>query len=187
MKQVPRAVPSLAVAALLLIGGCASSAKPAAAASSVARAGVEGPPPAPKSGPLRDLAFIAGHWRGLTDEGHVSEEFWTPPAGGLMLGVNRTVAGNEAVFFEQFRIDVDPASGSITLHAAPMGRAPATPFRLVESSLGRAVFENPDHDFPQRISYFQAEGGPLRARIEGSEDGAPVSVEWSWWRVPPGG
>ena len=59
-----------------------------------------------------------------------------------------------------------------------MGRAP-TAFRLVEVSGQRAVFENPGHDFPQRIIY-RREGDTLHARIEGNQNGELRYSEWQW-------
>jgi len=44
------------------------------------------------------------------------------------------------------------------------------------------VFENPEHDFPQRILY-RLDGGMLHARIEGVVDGEPLSSEWTWSRA----
>ena len=41
------------------------------------------------------------------------------------------------------------------------------------------VFENPTHDFPQRIIYWK-DGNDLRARIEGTMNGKTGSEEWRW-------
>ena len=65
--------------------------------------------------------------------------------------------------------------------ASPQGRHPPTGFALVESGPRRAVFENPGHDFPQRIVY-ERTGDRLDARIEGRQDDQPISEEWSWGR-----
>jgi hypothetical protein len=67
--------------------------------------------------------------------------------------------------------------------ASPMGRTPATVFHLVVCEDRKAVFENPEHDFPQRIIYWQPEAGILCARIEGTEAGQAKASEWQWGRV----
>jgi hypothetical protein len=46
----------------------------------------------------------------------------------------------------------------------------------------KVVFENPDHDFPQRILYWLEDADVLRARIEGTEDGENRGVEWTFRR-----
>jgi hypothetical protein len=48
------------------------------------------------------------------------------------------------------------------------------------------VFENKEHDFPQRILYWRGKGA-LHARIEGLRDGQPRSLEWRWMPTPPYG
>ena len=47
----------------------------------------------------------------------------------------------------------------------------------------RVVFENRQHDFPQRILYWLDPGGALHARIEGPQGGKTVSEEWVWTRA----
>ena len=53
----------------------------------------------------------------------------------------------------------------------------------MESRRGKAVFENPAHDFPQRILYWLDGAGALHARIEGPQDGKAVGEEWVWTRA----
>jgi hypothetical protein len=50
---------------------------------------------------------------------------------------------------------------------------------MVAAGPTEAVFENPGHDFPQRIIY-RREGDSLIARIEGEVDGRRRSAQWEW-------
>ena len=144
-----------------------------AAAALALMAGSAPPPAAPD--PLAALSWMAGQWSG--EEGGVrSEERWTEPAGGMMLAVHRDVAGGKAVHFEFLRIESTPEG--IVYFASPRGKA-ATPFKLVESSKERVVFENAEHDYPRRILYWLA-GGRLHAKIEGAPGGKAKSEEWVW-------
>lgn len=127
---------------------------------------------------LGTLSWLGGSWEGKQGELEM-EEHWSPPKGASMLGLHRDVKGSRTVSFEFLRIEAG-ASG-IVYWASPGGK-PAVPFRLVESKAGRAVFENPDHDFPQRILYWLGEDGALHARVEGSAGGRAASEEWSWRR-----
>lgn len=123
---------------------------------------------------LAGLAWLAGAW-GSSEEGHQTTEVWLPPAGGLMLGMNRSVSVSGRAFFEFFRIAADE-SGAITYFASPLGREPIS-FRLVECGPGRAVFENSDHDYPQRVIY-ERRGEEMVAAIEGVEAGERKRSEW---------
>jgi hypothetical protein len=130
--------------------------------------------PAARGASLADLAWMSGSWSS-TQEGKVSEEHWTAPAGGMMLGVHRDVDGATAAF-EFLRIE--QSGDAITYLASPRGK-PATPFALVESSKERVVFANPEHDFPKKILYWR-EGASLCASIEGPRNGQTVSERWCW-------
>lgn len=131
---------------------------------------------------LGELAWMAGAWEG--DDGRMQmEEHWLAPKGGTMLGLHRDLASGRTVGFEFLRIEA--LADGIVYVASPQGR-PGTPFRLVESGAKRAVFENREHDFPQRILYWLDADGSLHARIEGPQDGKPVSQEWTWRRAASG-
>jgi hypothetical protein len=145
------------------------------ASAALALAFAASPPAAPD--PLNALSWMAGQWSG--EEGGVrSEERWMEPAGGMMLAVHRDVAGGRAVHFEYLRIESTP--GGIVYLASPRGKAP-TPFKMVESSKERVVFENPEHEYPRRILYW-LEGGKMHARIEGTPGGKVKAEEWVWGR-----
>jgi len=129
---------------------------------------------------LTQLAWMAGTWVGTQDRLEM-EEHWTAPKGNLMLGLHRDVSGDRAVSFEFLRIE--KTNDGIAYIAQPQGRPP-TPFRLVESSPNRVIFENKAHDFPQRIIYW-AERDTLHARVEGVQNGRQQSMEWTWVKIKP--
>lgn len=129
----------------------------------------------PDTPTLVDLAWMAGHWAATV--GDVSmEEAWIGPQGGVMLGVHRNVRVGGTAFFEYLRIE--DRGGQVVYIASPMGRG-ATEFTLVLVENRRVVFENPAHDFPQRIIY-RREGDTLSARAEGLVDGQSRADEWEW-------
>lgn len=125
---------------------------------------------------IKRLAWLSGSW-GTEHDGRWTEEHWTDPRGGLMLGVNRSGNGAAARGFEYLRIEAD-GDGSVTYWAAPGGQ-PAVPFKLTDQTGQSATFENPDHDFPTRLRY-RREGDILEASISGP-DGAG-KITWQWTR-----
>lgn len=127
---------------------------------------------------LAKLAWMAGSWARVEGE-RSTEEHWTAAAGGTMLGVNRTVAGGRTRAYEYLRIE--KTADGIDYVASPSGQS-TTRFRLIECENNRAVFENPEHDFPQRIIY-ERKGNELFAGIEGTQNGQPRSAKWSWLRA----
>jgi hypothetical protein len=136
--------------------------------------------PAPGQQPskptLASLSWMTGSWSGLT-EGVQMEEHCTAPNGNSMLGIHRDVGKGRTLSFEFLRIEQQ--GDRMVYLSMPNGRSPATPFPMKEASAGRVVFENPTHDFPQRIIYWK-DGSDLRARIEGTMNGKMGSEEWRW-------
>jgi hypothetical protein len=134
--------------------------------------------PAGAATDLSELAWLTGHWTG-TQDGMEMEESWLAPKGNTMLGLHRDVKSNRTVSFEFIRIEA--AADGITYWASPQGK-PATPFRLIESGGRKVVFENKQHDFPQRVIYWLGSDESLHARIEGSMGGKAAFEEWTWRR-----
>lgn len=131
-------------------------------------------------GEVERLAWMEGRWVGEKD-GVGTEERWTGPLGGALLGLRGDVKGDRLVSWEFLRI---ASTGEGTFYFASPRSAPPTPFKLVEIGEKRAVFENRQHDFPQRILYWLDPAGALHARIEGPDSGRTVSEEWVWTRKP---
>ncbi|WP_257389285.1 DUF6265 family protein [Tahibacter caeni] len=134
--------------------------------------------PSAPAAALEPPAWLAGHWRS-EQAGRVTEEVWLAPAQGLMTGMSRTHGGTRA-FFEFLRIE--QRGEALYYLAQPRGGA-ATEFRAVQADADTAAFENPAHDFPQRIVYERRADGGLAARIEGRVDGKPRVERWDYRRV----
>lgn len=127
--------------------------------------------PAPTVG---DLAWAAGYWLSC-DGGQEVAETWTDPRAGLMANMTVTVAdGRASIERTQFSV-VDGALSFVFEPSSPR----RVVFRAVEVEDQRAVFENPDNDFPQRVTYWR-EGPRLRARIDQMTDGDARAIEWTY-------
>jgi len=131
---------------------------------------------------LAPLSWLSGRWTG-TQDGVEMEEYWSSGAGGAMLGLHKDVKGGRLQSFEFLRIAPNEAQ-VLTYFASPRAR-PATPFPMKEMGERRIVFENKDHDFPQRILYWLDDKGALHARVEGTMGGKAASEEWTWTRAAP--
>lgn len=123
------------------------------------------------------LAWLAGCWSQARPNG-VTEEHWMAPGGGTMLGMSRTVRGEKTVEHEFLLIRVD--NGVLAYEARPSGQAPAI-FPLKHLDTDAVTFENPAHDFPQRIIYPRTAEG-LTARIEGTMNGKSRGVDFPYVR-----
>jgi hypothetical protein len=118
-----------------------------------------------------DLRWLAGHW---CSSDRASEEYWLAPAGGLMLGIGRSV-GRARTSFEFMRIEIDGEEARFI--AQPDGAAPTT-FALASSGTNEVTFANPQHDFPKRVHY-RRRGDELYARVDGGAE-ATEALEFRW-------
>jgi hypothetical protein len=131
--------------------------------------------PVAASGPLAGYAWLAGTWVAEDgDDGTRTEETWTLPRGTVMPGTSHTEGADGATrFWESLRIE---RHGDVVQYVArPMGAEGETAFRAVEAQEGLAVFENGEHDFPQRIRYQLEAPGLLRATISDLQGAAARS------------
>lgn len=129
---------------------------------------------APAAAAAQDLTWMSGYWLSCSGGQEVSET-WTDSRGAVMLGMSFTLR-NGRPSWEFSRIG--PSGSGLSFFAQPSGQAPAE-FRAVETGANRVVFENPQHDFPQRVIY-RRDGNRLIGRIEGIVDGRPRSAEWHY-------
>lgn len=147
---------------------------------------VEGEPPA--GTPADRLAWMIGTGRSEED-GATTTERWCAGEGGVLVGDNATRAGGEVVHSEVLRVE---ARGDRLVYvASPSGQA-TTEFtgqaRCGSDVTGNcarsceAVFENPEHDFPQTITYGRClQSELLVATIAGGERRA----SWTFRRFEP--
>jgi hypothetical protein len=129
---------------------------------------------------ISDLAWLSGCWAAINQEPG-SREQWMPPAGGTMLGMNRTVRDSKTVAFEFMRI-VEQDDGGLEFIASPSGQSTAS-FLMVSVKDREVIFENPDHDFPRRIIYRLVSDEDLLGRIEGTIDGEERAADFPMKRI----
>ncbi|WP_223176487.1 DUF6265 family protein [Sphingomonas lutea] len=114
-------------------------------------------------------SWLAGGWTTESADGSWVEEWWTPPKAGLMIGAGRSGKAGKLDWWEHTRIEL--ADGKLRFCALPKGQAGAC-FPATRVAASEIVFENPAHDFPNRIAY-RREGKALFAEVSG-KDGANV-------------
>lgn len=125
-----------------------------------------------------DLKFLTGCWS-LDVKGRKVEEHWMAPAGGSLMGVSRTVANGKTTEFEFLQIRDLPEG--LTYIAKPSNQ-PEAKFVAATKTADEVVFENPKHDFPQRIRY-RLKGDTLHARIEGTINGKERAIDFPYQRA----
>jgi hypothetical protein len=172
-----RALPVLALPAMLIAATLAGAQAPVAAEAKPAATSV------PEAGPLAPLAWLAGCWRGNVNQREFREQ-WTPLRGGMMIGVSHTVTAGKTQDFEYLRLESRPDGEYYVV--VPSGKA-ETLFKLSGKSKDQDdeifSFANRASEFPQTIIYRRGAAGWLYAHVEGTVSGAERKVIYPMRRV----
>jgi len=124
------------------------------------------------------IAWLQGCWESASGD-RVVEEHWTAPRAGSMLEIGRTVRGDALIEYEF--VIVRERGVRLVYEAHPSGQ-PSAEFlssRVTEDSV---VFENAQHDFPQRVGY-QRTGDALDGWIDGTINGQSRRVDFHYRRT----
>ena len=121
---------------------------------------------------LADLGFLEGAWE-VEQEGMFMREVWDPARGDAMAGHFTIVQGGHAALYELFAVERQEDGGLVLRlrhfgwGLEPWASEASGPLSLPlkEAAEGRAVFEDPERDFPQRAVY-SVEGDRLIVRLE---------------------
>jgi hypothetical protein len=127
---------------------------------------------------VENLKWLEGSWkRTNTKAGRSGMELWTKVSSTELKGKGITMHGTDTAFVEKLRIVV--RDGELYYVAdVPENQKPVY-FRFTELKASSFTCENPDHDFPKKISY-SVNDNRLSAKISG--DGK--EIEYLFVRNP---
>ena len=124
---------------------------------------------------MQKLLWIVDKWVSADGEMRSIEE-WEKKNDNLYTGGSKTIKNGEVIFSEGLKIENTP-NGIFYIADVKHNPEPVK-FRLTSVSDSSAVFENPAHDFPQKITYL-LDGGIMHAFIEGpGKDGSTKKVDF---------
>lgn len=127
--------------------------------------------------------WLEGVWEMKLTSGATRLEVWKESDNITLIGQSIKISGKDSVFLETIEL-VHRDNHFWYIPTVPdQNNALPVPFRLVKEEGMKLTFENPQHDFPQRIIYYlkpqtdtapytPAQGDTLFVRIEAlNEDG----------------
>ena len=128
------------------------------------------------------LDAILGTWKMETRRGPMFQQ-WTRANNEKFQGKSFRLNNLDTLVME--RIELSYSGGSIVYSPIVTGQndGKAVEFKLISNTGSRFVFENKEHDFPQRIIYHFKSKDSLNARIEGTRDGKEMGSNFPYVRV----
>jgi len=128
---------------------------------------------------IQRVAWLQGCWEIVSAERTIEEQ-WMTPRGKSMVGISRTVRGDSLVTYEL--VVLREQGDQLAYEAHPAGQ-PSAVFLSRTVSDSSVVFENLEHDFPQRIGYQRNGPNALLAWIEGTQQGQVRRTEFPYRRA----
>lgn len=128
---------------------------------------------------LEHIAWMLGCWAEKSAAPSATER-WTID-GEMMTGIGEATRDGTVIVVEQMNIRKDE-DGNLVFTASPVGQT-TTSFVMTNIADDEIVFENRDHDFPQRIIYRLLPDFDLLGRIEGVIDGQARSADFPMRKV----
>ncbi len=124
---------------------------------------------------MEKLLWIIDSWVSSGGESKSYEE-WKKTNDSLYEGSSGTIKNGVVIFAEKLRIEKTPDG---IYYVADVKHNPEpVRFKLIEVNDSLVVFENPEHDFPKKITYMNEEGN-LHAFIEGpGKDGKNKKIDF---------
>ncbi|MES2590418.1 MAG: DUF6265 family protein [Bacteroidota bacterium] len=113
---------------------------------------------------IKQFKWLEGKWEGNYNGMQTFEE-WQPLKDNVMAGIGGMISNKDTMFVEKVKIEIQ--NGELYYVATVPENPEPVPFRLIKSVNNSTTFENPEHDFPQRIIYTQNADGSLYSSIEG--------------------
>ncbi len=124
---------------------------------------------------LKQLEWLIGQWEGVQGPGVYHEE-WEKISDSEFKGRAYMIMKGEIKNVEILRLHCD---GKEIYYTADVSHNPKpVSFKLTYLNETTAVFENPKHDFPQKITYEKKDNDSLLATIEGLKNDKIRKVEF---------
>lgn len=128
---------------------------------------------------IKKFAWLQGKWEGSYNEMQTFEE-WQPMNGKSMSGNGGVLSGTDTMFVE--KIKMEQRDGVLYYSATVPGNTGPVEFKFTGFINDSTIFENPEHDFPQRIVYFKNASG-FYACVDGIRLGKYAKEEFNFKKV----
>jgi hypothetical protein len=122
--------------------------------------------------------WLLGKWENNSADGNLSES-WTKVNDSIYDGESYFIKGKDTLHFE--KIQMKQKGEDLFYIATVKGQNNDKPvtFKHNDTIEKQLVFENPKHDFPQKIVYSQITKDSIVIQISGIQQGKPSSERFS--------
>ncbi|MCF6128753.1 DUF6265 family protein [Flavobacterium sp. AS60] len=126
---------------------------------------------------LEKMNWLVGNWEQKLPDGTLKET-WTKQNDSTFSGDSYFINTKDTVHFESIKLT--QKDDELTYIATVIGQNNDEPvsFKLTSDADNTFAFENPTHDYPQKITYKKVNETSLIATISGKQQGKPTSESY---------
>lgn len=135
----------------------------------------------PKASPLDGLKGFLGLWKQVEGIDLVSYEEWKIQSDSLYEGRSWTMYAEKQIYEEKIQLLAE-GNDIFYIPIVPGNNGPVR-FKMTSLDGNHVIFSNPEHDFPQEISYEMRGDTVLFAKISGVKNGKPGTKEFPLRKV----
>ncbi len=119
---------------------------------------------------LEQASWLLGNWENISEDGAATEN-WKKENDSTFKAESFIIAEEDTVFYEKVTLQLRKDTLDFVVSTRNQNEAPVS-FRLVNSNEKTLVFENPQHDFPTKITYNKIGADSIYAEISGTVNGS---------------
>ncbi len=126
---------------------------------------------------LEKMHWLVGEWKNSTSEMDFTE-IWKKETDSSYRAESFIVATKDTVFFEHVLLEETNDSLFYRAYNRKEKLSQAISFYATKIDSNLTVFENPKHDYPNKIIYNKINNDSIVATIEGVKNGQPLSEKF---------
>lgn len=131
---------------------------------------------------FKPLHGLTGLWKMDSKRGTIYEE-WQASGDNQLTGRSYKINNNDTMVLENVVISLQNNAIFYTPVVRDQNNQQPVPFKLISYNNNKYVFENKEHDYPQRVIYELVSANDLRARIEGTRNGKESGSDFNYMRI----
>lgn len=126
---------------------------------------------------LEKMSWLEGSWENKQPEGTLTET-WQKINDSTYSGQTLFIKEKDTIHFEEIVLSQKGETLFYTPTVKGQNNDEPIEFKLTNSTENEFIFENPKHDYPQKIAYKKLNANNLVATISGKQQGKPSSESY---------
>lgn len=131
---------------------------------------------------MKAANWILGNWENKSVDGNLSET-WKKVNDSTFEAQSYFIKEKDTLHFESIILQQKGEELTYSTMVKGQNEEKAVAFKLTTTTEKQLVFENPKHDYPQKIIYSQINPDSMVTKISGIQQGKPSSEQYSMKKI----